>query len=115
MKLFKIIGLFICLSSNTAYADWTWINSDPFGGSGIDVELVYPQFQTKQLVFKGSNGQFYYYPWDSSSASITEDAQTLMSLLLTALASGKSINVFHDPGQVSGTYVKFSLVNIRKD
>ena len=107
MKYQKILTLCVLLFSANANAAYQWSGA-PWGGDGaeIGVEAVYTQFGLNQLVFKGSDGKFYCYLLDASSAQVTQNANMVMSVLLTAFSVNKKVTLYFDnvPDPTSGHY-----------
>ena len=109
-KLLLAIAL-ICISQH-ATAAYQWTENNPFGGTGVGIEVVYPQLDTKQIVIKGNDGNFYYYQWDINEPEMPGDAKTILAVLLTALATGKHVSLYHDPTVTSNGRINFTLLTL---
>jgi len=82
--------------SSLSYADtYVWTNNSA-DGPGISVTQVYPVFSAKKIVFKSSNDKSYSYLWDSNSTEMTTNANSVLSILLTALASNKNVSIYYN-------------------
>lgn len=110
-KILFVFGLLVIANYAQAARQWTANN---VWGQGISVEAVYPQFQTKQLIFKAGDGQSYYYQWDSAAAEMPGDVKVMMSILLASLSSGKNVNVYADPEITSNGRINFTLLSVVK-
>ena len=82
--------------SSLSYADiYTWTNGNP-DGPGISVTQVYPNFTAKKIVFKSSDNKSYSYQWDINSSDMTSNANSVLSILLTALAADKKVSLYYN-------------------
>ena len=115
MSFIKNVILITCVLSfsNAAFAAPQWTGSNVWG-TGVGVEAIYPQFGTKQLIFKASDGQFYYYQWASTALEMPGDVKAMMSILLTAFSTGKNVNVYADPAVTSNGRINFLLISVVK-
>ena len=113
MKFVKniVVGIFFLSLAGSVLAARQWTQNNVWG-SGIAVEAVYPQFETKQLIFKAGNGQSYYYQWDISASEMPGDVKVMLSILLASLSSGKHVNVYADPEVTSNGRINFTLISV---
>jgi hypothetical protein len=111
MKLKIFLFTALCFTSQICSANLVWTDNGNPWGAGKTITLVYPQFDQKRIVFRTSDSSniFYSYNW-GDSIQMTENAKSVMSLLLTALATKKKVSFFYDDAITA--YSPVTAINI---
>ncbi|TQV72567.1 hypothetical protein FKG94_17855 [Exilibacterium tricleocarpae] len=108
MKVKILIFITLLSVSSASSAAMVWTDGAAFG-PGKEVDAVYPQFASKWLIFRTTDGKYYSYRWGESE-QMTENAKAIMSLLLTAISTKKRVSFYYDDS--INSYTPISLINI---
>lgn len=112
MKL-VLICIALCMSLSVQ-AEYEWTNGDAYTSTGKEVDLVYPHFEGNAVIFRTTDNLFYRYKWSEGSelVQMTENAKSLMSVLLAAVAAKKKVSIYYDSSSTS-KYKPFKQLTIR--
>jgi hypothetical protein len=111
IKALVLISILTIVTSTNASAAYKWTDGGNAYGPGIGVNLVYPEWNNHWVIFRTTDGKFYYYPWDSTSAEMTGNAKVVLSMLLAAMTSGQNVSFYYDDA-APGSYISISHVNV---
>ena len=108
MKLARVFLYMLCLVGTNVNAAMVWTDNNPWG-AGLNVDLVYPSFAERAVMFK-ADGMLYQYKWDANQSEMTPNAQAVYSMLLTAFTTGQRVSIYYNDAE-SGQ-INFTLINL---